>query len=68
MQKEEPKMEANSNGSACFAGQRTATIILPLLLSKVDASVLFATFSKGHAFLSGVTYDGRSIPVPFSNI
>jgi hypothetical protein len=70
MQKVEPKMEANPNGSACFAGQPTATVftafVFSLLRSKQLVSFCLATFSKPHALPSGVTYCRRCIPLPFS--
>jgi hypothetical protein len=51
MQKVEPKMEANPNDSACFAGQRTATVITILTLFLQVAYVAFVntTFSNAHA-------------------
>jgi hypothetical protein len=48
------KFKANPNGSACFAGLCTTTVIttyiISLLRSKVDVSFLNTTFSNSHAF------------------
>jgi hypothetical protein len=72
MQKVEPKNQGKPKWLRLFCrpthnnSLSSIRLFLSLLRSKQHDSVLFATFSKSHAFPSGVTNDRRCIPLPFS--
>jgi hypothetical protein len=70
MQKVEPKNQGKPEPLRASCRPRMATVTtafsIHLLCTKQYDSFLFATFSKGHAFPSGVTNDRRCIPLSFS--
>jgi hypothetical protein len=70
MQKVESKDQGKPEPLRASCRPHTTTVIIVciilLLRSKQLVSLLLTTFSKGHAFPSGVTNDRRCIPLSFS--